>query len=66
MNGLLTTTNGFLWSYIIVALLIIVGLYFTFRSRFLQVRMLKEMVIVLKEGTNKQKIWRITVPSLCY
>ncbi|WP_169057454.1 alanine/glycine:cation symporter family protein [Bacillus pumilus] len=55
MNGLLTTTNGFLWSYIIVALLIIVGLYFTFRSRFLQVRMLKEMVIVLKEGTNKQK-----------
>ncbi|MGE6631919.1 alanine/glycine:cation symporter family protein [Bacillus sp. NPDC077027] len=54
MSYLLTTSN-FLWSYIIVALLIGVGLYFTFRSRFLQVRMIKEMIRVLKEGTNKQK-----------
>ncbi|MHA7766733.1 alanine/glycine:cation symporter family protein [Bacillus atrophaeus] len=44
------STNDFLWSKLLIVLLLSLGMYFTFRLRFLQVRMLKEMVLVLKEG----------------
>ncbi|MCY7932388.1 alanine:cation symporter family protein, partial [Bacillus inaquosorum] len=44
------STNDFLWSKLLIVLLLSLGMYFTFRLRFLQVRMLKEMVRVLKEG----------------
>lgn len=42
--------NDFLWSKLLIVLLLSLGIYFTFRLKFLQVRMLKEMVRVLKEG----------------
>ena len=48
--------NDFLWSKLLIVLLLSVGVYFTFRLKFLQVRMLKEMVRVLKEGAaNRSK-----------
>ncbi|WP_144472778.1 alanine/glycine:cation symporter family protein [Bacillus safensis] len=51
----LTNTNDFIWTYIVIALLLGVGLYFTYRTRFLQVRMMKEMLRVLKEGRKEKE-----------
>lgn len=42
--------NDLLWSKLLIVLLLSLGIYFTFRLKFLQVRMLKEMVKVLREG----------------
>ncbi|QRY36229.1 MULTISPECIES: alanine/glycine:cation symporter family protein [Bacillus] len=51
----LTHTNDFIWTYIVIALLLGVGLYFTYRTRFMQVRMMKEMLRVLKEGRKEKE-----------
>lgn len=51
----LTLTNDFIWTYIVIALLLGVGVYFTYKTRFLQVRMIKEMVLVLKEGRKEKE-----------
>ncbi|MFK4460775.1 alanine/glycine:cation symporter family protein [Bacillus safensis] len=51
----LTHTNDFIWTYIVIALLLGVGVYFTYRTRFLQVRMIKEMLRVLKEGRKEKE-----------
>ncbi|KEP26762.1 MULTISPECIES: alanine/glycine:cation symporter family protein [Bacillus] len=51
----LTHTNDFIWTYIVIALLLGVGVYFTYRTRFLQVRMIKEMLRVLREGRKEKE-----------
>jgi putative sodium/glutamine symporter len=51
----ISVTNDFLWSNLLIIMLVSFGLYFTFKSKFLQIRMLKEMVLVLKEGTSGSK-----------
>ncbi|WP_353853896.1 alanine/glycine:cation symporter family protein [Bacillus sp. Bos-x628] len=51
----LTYTNDFIWTYIIIVLLLGVGIFFTYKTRFLQVRMIREMVRVLKEGTKEKE-----------
>lgn len=45
--------NDFLWTNILIVVLIACGLYFTVRSRFVQFGMLKEMFSVLKDSTQK-------------
>lgn len=47
--------NKFLWSNLLIVLLIICGLFFTYRSKFVQIRMLKEMFVVLKESNKKSE-----------
>lgn len=42
--------NDLLWSYVLIAMLIAVGLYFTIRTGAVQLRMLPEMGRVLKDG----------------
>ncbi|OLP65731.1 Amino-acid carrier protein AlsT [Bacillus pumilus] len=51
----LTHTNDFIWTYIVIALLLGVGVFFTYKTRFMQIRMMKEMLLVLKEG-RKEKV----------
>ena len=46
--------NDVLWTYVIVGMLIVAGLYFTIRSRFVQFRFLKEMFRLLGEGIEKK------------
>jgi putative sodium/glutamine symporter len=48
-------TNDFLWSKLLIIMLISCGIYFTFKSKFVQFRMLKEMVRVLMEGRTGSK-----------
>lgn len=49
----LSTTNNILWSYVIIALLIALGLYFTIRTGFAQFRFFGEMFRLLGAGTAK-------------
>nr|WP_232345284.1 alanine/glycine:cation symporter family protein [Paenactinomyces guangxiensis] len=44
-----------MWTYILIAMLICVGVYFTFRSKFVQFRSLGEMFRLLGEGTSRSK-----------
>ncbi len=41
--------DNFMYTYILVALLVFTGLYFSIRTRFVQIRYLKEMVVQLFE-----------------
>lgn len=47
--------NNFLWSYVLIIMLVVLGLYFTFRTGFVQFRMLKDMFVLLGEGAVKGK-----------
>lgn len=47
--------NDFLWSKLLIVLLIAGGLYFTFGTKFLQFRLLGEMFRVIREAKPKAK-----------
>lgn len=53
LNTNILSVNNFLWSYILVAALILCALWFTWRTRFVQFRMVGEMVRLLSESTGK-------------
>ena len=52
----ITHVNEILWSYFLIVLLIGLGLYFTFRTGFVQIRYLVEMVRLLAEGVGTQRM----------
>ena len=52
LNQSIVSVNYFIWSYILVAALIICALWFTWRTRFVQFRMVGEMVRLLTESTG--------------
>lgn len=54
VNAAVNAVNDVLWSYVLIVVLITCGLYFTFATRFVQVRMLPEMLRLLTEGIGKQ------------
>lgn len=47
--GIVSTISSYLYSYILIALLIGAGLYFSFRTKFVQVRMFRESIRVIAE-----------------
>ena len=52
LNLMLEHINDFLWVYILLGVLIACGLYFTWRTRFVQFRMIGEMVRLLGDSAN--------------
>ncbi|GIN77758.1 MULTISPECIES: alanine/glycine:cation symporter family protein [Bacillus] len=50
LQEVIVVTNDFLWSKLLIIMLLASGLFFTFKSKFFQVRLLKDMFRVLKEG----------------
>lgn len=52
-NDILSKINTFMWSYFLIILLIGAGLYFSFKTRFVQFRYFKEMFKLLTEGIGK-------------
>jgi AGCS family alanine or glycine:cation symporter len=52
MNDLVNTINGFVWSPVLVYLCLGAGLYFSIRSRFVQLRGLPEMFRLLLRGRS--------------
>ncbi|MEM1503775.1 alanine/glycine:cation symporter family protein [Domibacillus sp. 8LH] len=65
ISTLVGQINELLWSNILIILLVGTGLYFTFRSRFLQFRLLKEMVSVLKEGKTGGSVGLSPFQAFC-
>lgn len=55
VESMISIINDFLWSKILVALLIVCGLYFTIGSKFVQFGMFKEMFVVLRGSNEKSK-----------
>lgn len=47
--------NNTFWSYVLIVILVAAGLYFTFRTKFVQFRMAGEMVRLLGEGASSSK-----------
>lgn len=52
LNNLITTVNDALWTYLLIGTLILCGLYFTIRSRFVQFTMLRDMFRQLIDSSN--------------
>ena len=52
--GLISQISGFMYSYLLIVMLLGVGLYFTFRSKFVQLRLLPESIRVVGEKTGDQ------------
>lgn len=53
LNTAVSSINNYLWTYVVVALLIGCALWFTFKTKFVQVRMFPEMIRLLGDGTKK-------------
>ncbi|MBP3587584.1 MAG: alanine:cation symporter family protein [Clostridia bacterium] len=50
-------TSNFMYSYLLIILLLAVGLYFTFRTRFVQLRMLRESIrLVTEKSSDKNSV----------
>ena len=52
--GLIRQISGCMYSYLLIVMLLGVGLYFTFRSKFVQLRLLPESIRVVGEKTGDQ------------
>ena len=58
INNMIVSFNDFLWGYILIILLIGTGLLFSFKTKFVQFRYIKEMFRLLGDGigkSNKEK-----------
>ncbi|WP_229428908.1 sodium:alanine symporter family protein [Massilia sp. ST3] len=55
LNELVTAINGVIWSPALIALCLGTGLYFSIRTRFLQVRHAREMVRLMFEGKSSEQ-----------
>lgn len=53
-GAVINQINSVLWSYVLIVLLIGLGLYFTFRTGFIQIRYAGEMFRVLTEGAGSK------------
>ncbi|MFR9649758.1 MAG: alanine/glycine:cation symporter family protein [Rikenellaceae bacterium] len=54
------SVNGVLWSYILIAMLLGCAIYFTLRSRFVQFRMLPDMIRTMGESTSNGRAKQIS------
>ena len=52
LNAAINTVNGFLWSKFLIIVLLGLGVYFTIRTGFVQIRCLREMTRCLLEGVG--------------
>lgn len=52
LNSIVSSINNVLWSYVLIALLIVLGIWFTIRTGFVQVVQIKEMFRVIVAGSR--------------
>ena len=55
INDFILSINDFIWTYILIEMLIAIGVYFTFKTKFVQFTNFKEMFKLLGEGTNSKE-----------
>ncbi|MDZ5252910.1 alanine/glycine:cation symporter family protein [Clostridium sp. LIBA-8841] len=53
INNMIVSVNDFLWGNILIILLIGTGLFFSFKTKFVQFRYIKEMFRLLGDGIGK-------------
>ena len=63
LNVTLTSINDFLWTYILIAALVLCGLFFTWKTRFVQFRMIGEMMRLLVDAPPSSAKGRKNVSS---
>ena len=63
LQHLIAQVNDLLWTYILIAMLLGCALYFTWRTRFVQFRNLREMLRLLTEGAPKSRDGKRQVSS---
>lgn len=47
--NIISSISGYMYSYVLIVLLIAAGIYFSFRTKFVQIRLLKESIRVIAE-----------------
>ena len=52
LNDIIGVINNYLWSYVLIVMLIGIGLWFTVRTRFVQIRCIPEMFRLMTEGAG--------------
>lgn len=52
LNNWIVVLNDWVWTFLLIIPLVILGLYFTFKSRFVQFRNFREMFRLLGEGVS--------------
>ena len=55
LNTWISAINDVLWSYILIIMLLGCAVWFTLKTRFVQFRMIKEMIKLLGDSTGKTK-----------
>ena len=56
LNSLVGQINDILWSYVLIILLIGAGIIFTIRTKFVQIRFIKEMIrLIAGDARNKME-----------
>lgn len=50
LDSIISTGNTILWSYVLIGMLLILGVYFTVRTNFVQIKLLGETIKVLGQG----------------
>lgn len=55
IENFMNSANTLLWSYVLIIMLVGLGLYFTFRTNFVQFRMIGEMFRLMGEGATSGK-----------
>ena len=53
LNNWISGINDLLWSYVLIIMLLGCAFWFTFKTRFVQFRMFREMIRVLGDSANK-------------
>lgn len=71
MNELITSVNDAIWGYVLIFALVGCGLWFTWRTRFVQFRMVGEMLRLLddyrqqkRQGIKEPTFHRSQLPEL--
>lgn len=52
LERIVSFSNDVLWSYVLIVMLIALGVWFTLRTGFVQLRLFREMLRVLREGVS--------------
>ena len=57
MQNFLSILNEFLYSNILILLLVVTGLYFSIKTKFVQFRLFPEGIRLLKEDSNMKTVF---------
>lgn len=52
LNNIVSQINDVLWTYVVISLLLFAGVYFTLRTKFVQIRYIKEMIKLISHGAG--------------